>query len=177
MMTTVEIPATDEIALTDVRAGDKAAFVQHLADRGIYERTLRIPHPYTEADAEFFLGLVAEATGRHGEPVHFAIRHRDARLVGGLGFEDLQVGHRAEIGYWLAEPFRGRGIVTAAVQAACLHAFARWNLVRITAHVFSFNQSSARVLEKSGFAFEGLLRKHYLKDGQFHDCRLFARVR
>jgi RimJ/RimL family protein N-acetyltransferase len=89
---------------------------------------------------------------------------------------DFEVGksHRAEVGYWLAKPFWGRGIVTAVVQRVCRHAFVEFGLVKIIAHVVTHNSASARVLEKCGFVQEGLLRKHFLKDGQFIDVKLFA---
>ena len=48
---------------------------------------------------------------------------------------------------------------------------------KVTAHVFSHNLASARVLEKCGFQQEGFLRKHFLKDKQFIDARLFALLR
>jgi RimJ/RimL family protein N-acetyltransferase len=43
--------------------------------------------------------------------------------------------------------------------------------------VFDFNLASARVLEKNGFQFEGLLRKHLLKGTEFINCKLYALVR
>lgn len=172
----MHIPVTDQISLTDFRPSDKAACVERIGDRDIYDRTLRIPHPFTEAHFNQWLGIVAAATEQHGEPVHFAIREGDS-LIGSIGFDGLTKGHKAEIGYWLAKPWWGRGIMTAVVGAACEYAFARWQLVRITAHVFESNIASARVLEKNGFEFEGLLRKHHLKDGKFLDSRLFALVR
>jgi RimJ/RimL family protein N-acetyltransferase len=49
--------------------------------------------------------------------------------------------------------------------------------VKITAHVFVHNHASARVLEKCGFEQEGLLRKHYLKDGKYLDARLYSLLR
>jgi len=171
------VPLADEISLTEFRTTDKPALLRHLAERQIYERTLRIPFPYTEADADAWLGIVAAATEQHGEPIHFAIRNSDQLLIGSVGFEGVTRGHRAEIGYWLARPFWGRGIMSAVVGRACEHAVARWNLVRITAHVFSSNEASARVLVKNGFEFEGFLRKHYQKDGLFLDSRLFALLR
>jgi [ribosomal protein S5]-alanine N-acetyltransferase len=97
-------------------------------------------------------------------------------LICGCGFDGLQVGksHRGEIGYWLAKPFWGRGVMTAVVQGLCQHASEEFGLVKITAHVFSHNPASARVLEKCGFQQEDFLRNHYLKDGKFIDARLFA---
>jgi RimJ/RimL family protein N-acetyltransferase len=91
----------------------------------------------------------------------------------------LQVGksHRAEIGYWLAKPYWGRGIMTAVVQRACEFAFVEFGLVKIVAHVLSENAASAKVLEKCGFVQEGYLRKHFLKDGKYLDVRLFGLVK
>lgn len=172
----MHIPATNQISLTEFRPSDKTTCIERIADRDIYNRTLRIPHPYTEAHFDQWLGIVAEATKQHGEPVHFAIREGDS-LIGSIGFDGLTKGHKAEIGYWLAKPWWGRGIMTAVVGKACEYALAEWKLVRITAHVFESNVASARVLVKNGFECEGLLRKHHLKDGKFLDSRLFALVR
>src|SRR5262249_41514483 len=123
-----------------------------------------------------WLALVAKITQQQGRPVQWAIRSTDDALIGGCGFDGFQVGqsHRAEVGYWLAKPFWGRGIMTAVVEPWCRTAFAEFGLVKITAHVFAGNPASARVLEKCGFQQEGLLRKHFLKDDTFIDARLFA---
>jgi RimJ/RimL family protein N-acetyltransferase len=59
----------------------------------------------------------------------------------------------------------------------CQHAFDEFGPVKITAHVFAHNRASARVLEKCGFQEEGFLRKHFVKDGEFLDARLFAMLR
>lgn len=172
----MHVPVNAQVSLTEFRPSDKTACVERIGDREIYDHTLRIPHPYTEAHFDQWLGIMAEATNRYGEPVHFVIRESDS-LIGGIGFDGLIKGHKTEIGYWLAKPWWSRGIMSAVVGKACEYAFSHWNLVRITAHVFESNLASARVLEKNGFEFEGLLRKHHLKDGQFLDSRLFALVR
>jgi [ribosomal protein S5]-alanine N-acetyltransferase len=135
---------------------------------------LRIPFPYSSVDAERFIAIAAAATAEYGHPVHFAIRAADGQLIGGLGFDQLVEGHRAEIGYWLARPYWGKGIMTDVVRTACALAESQWNLVRITAQVFEFNKASARVLEKCGFECEGLQRRHHRKDVKFLDAKLFA---
>ena len=172
----MKIVVNDQVHLSEFRSSDKPALVQHLNDRDIYDRTLRIPSPYTDASADDWLALVAKITEQQGRPVQFAVRSADDALIGGCGFDGFQVGksHRAEVGYWLAKPCWGQGIMTAVVQRACRHAFEELGLVKITAHVFSHNPASARVLGKCGFQQEGFLRKHFLKDGQFLDARLFA---
>ena len=78
-----------------------------------------------------------------------------------VGFNGIEVGesHKAEIGYWLAKAFWGRGIMTAVVQRVCQHAFQEFGLVKIIAHVVTHNPASARVLEKCGFAQESVRRQ------------------
>ena len=173
------IVVNDQVHLSEFRSSDKAALVENLNDRDIYDRTLRIPFPYTDAHADAFLALVAKTTEQQGQPVHWTIRSADDALIGVCGFDGFQVGksHRAEVGYWLAKPFWGRGMMTAVVQRVCQYAFEEFGLVKINAHVVTHNPASARVLEKCGFVQEGLLRKHFLKDGQFIDVKLFALLR
>jgi [ribosomal protein S5]-alanine N-acetyltransferase len=175
----MKIVVNDQVHLSEFRSSDKPALIQHLNDRDIYERTLRIPFPYTEYNADEWLAVYAKATEQQGQPAHFAIRTGDDALIGGCGLNDFEIGksHRAEVGYWLAKPLWGRGIMTAVVQQVCQHAFEEFGLVRIIAHVSTMNPASARVLEKCGFIQEGLLRKHFLKDGQFIDVALFALLR
>jgi ribosomal-protein-alanine N-acetyltransferase len=172
----MSIIVNEQIHLTEFRPTDKAALILHLNDRNIYERTLRIPFPYAEADADAWMALAAKANAEHRRPTHWAIRTADRALIGGGGFDGLHASqpHRAEIGYWLATPYWGRGIMTAVVRRLCEYAFAEHGLAKITAHVFTHNPASARVLEKCGFEQEGLLRRHFLKDGRLVDARLFA---
>jgi RimJ/RimL family protein N-acetyltransferase len=120
----MKIVVNDQVCLSEFRSSDKPALVQHLNDADIYDRTLRIPFPYTDAAADDWLALVATITDQQGRPVQWAIRTADDALIGGCGFDDFRAGksHRAEVGYWLAKPFWGRGIMTAVVQRLCRHA-------------------------------------------------------
>jgi len=99
-------------------------------------------------------------------------------LIGCCGLEDFVPGrsHQAEIGYWLAKPYWGRGIATDVVRKVCAHARTEFGLAKIIAHVFAFNTASARVLEKCGFEQEGYLKQHRLKDGRLLDSRLYGLI-
>ena len=178
-MTQSNIEFREGFRLSGVRPDDGAALVEHFAAREIYDRTLNIPYPYTEADAEQWLARRAESTRSQGREVSFAIRRADGQLIGAVGADSLQVGasHRAEIGYWLARPYWGRGIMTDAVGAYVRYAFGELGLLRLTAHVFAFNVGSARVLEKNGFLREGRLRKHFRKGDVLHDAFCFGLLR
>ena len=172
----MKITVTDQIQLSELLPSDEAACVQHFKEKEIYDLTLRIPYPYTGADFQRWLEIVQQATKQQGQPTHWAIRNEQGLLIGGCGFNGLQIGesHQAEIGYWLAKPYWGQGIMTAVVRRLCEIAFAEFGLVKITAHVFAENAASAKVLAKCGFQQEGYLRKHHLKEGKFLDARLFA---
>jgi RimJ/RimL family protein N-acetyltransferase len=134
----------------------------------------RFPFPYTRADAA---GFVQAATNQRPEG-DFAIASR-SEVIGGVGFHRQVDVYRlsAEVGYWLGEPFWGRGIATLAVSALTEWVFATTPLVRLYAHVFEWNPASARVLEKAGYTFEGRMRHSVVKDGRIIDQLVYAIVR
>jgi RimJ/RimL family protein N-acetyltransferase len=165
-----------DVYLSPVRENDKAAVTEYLSDRDIHLNTLTIPYPYTEADAEIWIRKRLEHTQRVGHVVSFVIRNADDKVIGGVGADNLDPNsdYKAEIGYWLAKPYWGTGIMTEALGAFIDYAFAKFDLVKLVAHVFELNTGSARVLEKNGFKLEGHLRKHYLKNGEMVDARVYG---
>lgn len=174
-----KIIVNDQLSLGWFQNFDKEAILRYLNDLELYRNTLRIPHPYTEKDADEWLVFVREAREKWGQEVNWAIRHREAGLVGGIGrfMSTGEAGHADEIGYWLAAPFRGRGWMTEVVQGYVDWLFAHTPLVRVTANVFPHNPASARVLEKAGFAREGFARKLHVKNGQYMDAIQLARIK
>ena len=132
---------------------------------------MRFPHPYTLRDAKAFIH--SSATVR--PHVSFAIVVH-AEAVGGIGLSPGSDIERfsAEIGYWLAEPFWGRGIAVEALELVTAYAFDECNLLRLFALPFADNDRSTRVLEKAGFAREGLLRASAVKYGEPRDQALYA---
>ena len=110
---------------------------------------------------------------------YFAIEV-EGHAAGGIGYTPHVDVERisAELGYWLGARFWRRGIVTAAVRAVTVHAFAvDPSLRRLYAVPFATNPASARVLEKAGYRLEGTLRQSALKDGRILDQWLYAIVR
>ncbi|MFT5326463.1 MAG: ribosomal-protein-alanine N-acetyltransferase [Planctomycetaceae bacterium] len=170
------IPVNDELWMSPLVAEDREACVELLNNREIERRMLSVPHPYGESEFDSFLAIAAAAREEHGCDVHFAIRHQGEGMIGGCGFEGIKPGHRVEIGYWLGQPYWGRGFMTPVVAAACKFVIDTWGVKRIEAYVFDGNNRSARVLEKNGFCFEGLLRKLDRKGDVFIDTRVFAKI-
>ena len=157
------------------RASDAAAIAAQANDRAVSSMLRdRFPYPYSVKDARTFL---ADALARTPE-TDFAIE-ANGEVAGGIGFligTDIE-RISAEVGYWLGVAFWGRGIVTAALDAATRHAFGAYDLMRVFALPFADNRASCRVLEKAGFAREGVLRSAVVKDGRLHDIALYARLR
>jgi RimJ/RimL family protein N-acetyltransferase len=134
----------------------------------------RFPSPYTLDDARRFIALAAgPAPG-----LFLAIEVR-GEAAGGIGIRPLDDVYRgtAEIGYWLAEPLWGRGIVTNAVRALVPLAFERMDIVRIQAGIFSNNTASIRVLERCGFTKEAVHRNAITKNGVLMDEVLYVLLR
>lgn len=155
-----------------------AESIAELADNPEVARRMRnlFPSPYRVEDARWFIDHCAR-----GDSVetHLAIdvAGRAAGVVGLIPGEAGEVHARtAEIGYWIGEPFWGRGIATQVVSALCRLAFENSDLLRIFATVFEGNTASCRVLEKAGFTREGVMRAHVEKGGEILDAHLFAKI-
>jgi RimJ/RimL family protein N-acetyltransferase len=103
----------------------------------------------------------------------------DDAVVGGIGIDvGTDVFRRsAEIGYWLGEPFWGRGIATEVLRALTDYAWATFDIIRLEAGVFSWNPASARVLEKAGYTLEGCLRQGVVKQGRVGDRLIYGLLR
>lgn len=79
-----------------------------------------------------------------------------------------------ELGYWLTEQLWGKGLMTRVVKAFCEFVFDNYDIHRIDAEVFADNVASRRVLEKVGFALEGVCRQKVYKDNLFVDEATYA---
>ena len=134
----------------------------------------QFPYPYTRRDALDYLEYVRTMD----VPMSFAVEH-GGEAIGGIGFKlGIDIARMsAEMGYWLGEPFWGRGLTTRAVAASSDWAFEHYKVVRIFATVFVENLASIRVLEKSGFEREGVLRRSAIKNGVIRDQFMYAKVR
>ncbi len=131
------------------------------------------PHPYTKADAKEFIKYCIE-TGEEKE-LNRAI------VIDGLPIGSLSITigsdifcKNAELGYWLAEEYWGKGIMTKAIKAICKLTFEKYDISKIYALPFSYNKGSCKTLERNGFSSEGILKNAVYKNGQFIDCIIYG---
>ncbi len=131
------------------------------------------PHPYTRTDAQTF---IAKSLSREQE-TSFTVAD-DSEAIGSIGFVIQKDVHKnsAELGYWLAESYWNRGIMTAAVKVITKYAFDTFGLTRMYAEPYANNRASVRVLEKGAYVFEGRLVSSAIKNGQLLDQLIFARI-
>lgn len=161
--------------LRDFRPGDEPSLARYANDHRIW-RNLKdaFPHPYSLDHARAWVAQNKDEKPTH----HFAIAVED-QVVGSIGLEfkaDIW-RYSAEMGYWLAPDYWGKGIMTAAVSAVVEYTFATLEINRVWAGAFDWNPASVRVLEKAGFIFEARLTQSAYKDGAFVDELIYAVVR
>jgi [ribosomal protein S5]-alanine N-acetyltransferase len=129
------------------------------------------PHPYSIDDGKFFI----ELTSKNSPPDILAIEV-NGEAAGAIGLHQQKDIYRknAELGYWLAEPYWGKGIVTGAIKQMVDYGFKNWDITRIYARPFGDNIGSQRALEKAGFVLEARLEKTFFKHGAFHDELIYG---
>lgn len=131
----------------------------------------KFPIPYTLDDAEAFIDICEKEYPQQ----NFGISYND-ELVGVVGLilqDDVYTG-TAEIGFWLGEPYWGKGITTAAIKLIIGYGFGILKLRRIYGNVFDFNKASAKILQKCGFKLEGISKKAVKKNNVYYDELRFA---
>lgn len=132
-----------------------------------------MPYPYTEQDGLDFISAMLSADAN--ETFAFAIT-TEGKVIGSIGvFRQGNIHRRtAELGYYIAEAYWGKGLMTKAVRQICRYVFDNSDILRIYAEPFAFNAASCRVLEKAGFQYEGTLRSNAVKNGNVIDMKMYS---
>jgi RimJ/RimL family protein N-acetyltransferase len=165
---------TPRLVLRSLQREDAPAIARLAGAREVASTTLRIPHPYAEADALQFL-TNAGKDFQEGRSVVFAITIAPNQdLCGTIGLHIAPEHRHAELGYWIGVPFWGKGYTTEAAGAVLSFGFETLGLHRIYAHYFGGNVASQRVLQKIGMRREGRFRQHIRKWNEFIDIENYA---
>ena len=135
-----------------------------------------LPYPYTEQDGKEFISAMLAAD--ENDTFAFAITV-NGKVIGSIGaFRQTNIHNKtAELGYYIAEEYWGKGIMTEAVKQLCDYVFSHTDIIRIYAEPFAYNIGSCRVLEKAGFQYEGTLRSNALKNGNVLDMKMYSKLK
>ncbi len=176
IMTSTRYEINDEFYLTNIlTTEDIPAMIKYLNNPKLIDSMLTIPSPFTVSDAETLLESIKSISPKSKRL--FTVRLcLTGELVGVCSLSrSSSLSHISEISYWLGEPFWQRGLMPQIVRKVIETMSSEWdNLIRIEAYVFPWNKSSIRVLEKTNFLLEGVLRKHNFKNGQYNDGYLYS---
>lgn len=109
---------------------------------------------------------------------YFIFDHAGEALVGALTLSNVRrgVAQTGTLGYWIGEPYARRGYMTSAVRLMLGFAFRQLGLHRVEAACLPHNLASVGLLQKCGFAQEGLARGYLRIAGEWRDHLLFARL-
>lgn len=156
------------------KLSDAADLASALSNKKIQDN-LRdgLPYPYTKQDGIDFISSMLSAN--ENETFAFAIT-ADNEVIGSIGVFRQGNIHRqtAELGYYIAEKYWGKGIMAEAVKQICEYVFDKSDILRIYAEPFAYNTASCRVLEKAGFQYEGTLRNNAVKNGKVIDMKMYS---
>jgi len=158
--------------LRPFRDSDLASLVKYANNYNIARfLTNQFPHPYTDEDGRKFISSVSD-----NDPANVFAIEVNSEAAGAIGiFPQTDVHEKnAEIGYWLAEPFWGNGIITRAIEQTVEYGFKTFDITRIFARPFSTNLASHRVLEKAGFVCEARLKNALYKNGSYMDELIYS---
>lgn len=133
--------------------------------------TNKFPFPYGQKDGEGFIQFALSH-----QPLQIKAIVVNNEVVGSIGVHQLAdiYSKSAEIGYWIAEPFWGKGIVPLAVKEMLKYGFETFDIDRIFARTTHTNLASQQVLKKAGFILEAELKSTIFKYGEYFDERIFG---
>lgn len=136
----------------------------------------RLPNPYTNTSAEWWLNMVKENDEKNGVFRQIIV---DGKIVGTISVELKEDVYRkdSEIGYFLMQEAYSKGIMTEAVRQICDIAFDKLDIIRITGMVYEPNTASRKVLEKNDFLLEGVMKKAVIKNNNIYDLCIYGKVK
>ncbi len=156
---------------------DYAGMWEYANNKQIADNVRNIfPYPYTLDDARSYINSCAENDESRQLCRAIVIEGKAAGSIGIFLRDDIHC-KSAELGYWLGEPFGGKGIISRAIKEICGTAFEQYDIVRIFAEPFAHNAGSRRALEKAGFELEGIMKNSIFKNGIIFDSCMYALVK
>ncbi len=162
------------VLLRPLKKTDQKALAKYANNKNL-QRYMRdaMPYPYTQKQAEEFINNTLASS-----PITtFAIVHQNKFVgVGGLNLQTDIYRKSCEVGYWIGEPFWGRGFATQALKLLTHFAFTKLQMARVYTGVFEPNLASIKVLQKCGYKQEGIFVNALCKDGKLYNEIRFART-
>jgi len=159
---------TPRLTLGQIEVSDIPTITAYASNPNVSKMLRTMPYPYAEKDAIFWLNK-ARTEFKKETAYIFRIGLRDrGEFVGGVGLHLKKAHQKAVIGYWIGEPFWGKGYVTEALGAVLKFGFETLNLNKIQAVYKADNTQSGKVMIKNNMVKEGEMVDDMYQNGQFY---------
>ncbi|MCZ2260910.1 GNAT family N-acetyltransferase [Sporosarcina sp. G11-34] len=168
---------TKRLLLRPLISDDSEKIEELAGDYDVAKSTLNIPHPYPKGSAIQFIESILTAE-KNNEVVMFAITEKESQQLIGLINLNLAAPYkRGELAYWIGKQYWGRGYGTEATKELLNYGFIHLNLNKIFAASFTSNPGSWRIMEKVGLKYEGTLKQHVVRFGEYCDLAYYGLLR
>jgi [ribosomal protein S5]-alanine N-acetyltransferase len=160
---------TERLRLRPLRFDDAPIIEELAGDYEVAKTTLTIPHPYPKGSAKDFIKSVLDAE-KTGKIIIYALVERETdQFLGIINVSIQPQFKRGELAYWVGKRFWGKGFGTEAAKALVHFCFDKLELNKVFAASFIDNPGSWRIMEKIGLSYEGTLKQHVARDGEYKD--------
>jgi ribosomal-protein-alanine N-acetyltransferase len=168
---------TERLLLRKMRMADAQDLFEYASDPDVARYTTWPLHSSLD-DSKAYLRRVLDLYAAH-EVAEWGLEHKaGGKFIGTCGYVDWSPYHaRAEVGYAMSRNYWGQGLMTEAVRAVFRFGFQRMMLNRVEARCMIENVASARVMEKCGMRYEGILREHMYAKGRYDDLKIYSILR
>jgi RimJ/RimL family protein N-acetyltransferase len=176
-MRKLPILKTPRLILRPFKMDDGPVVASLANDKDIATNTENLPFPYEEYMALDWI-RAHERMYQENHMLTLAVTHaKKSQVMGAIGLEIEATNNHAELGYWLGKPYWGHGYATEAAKRLIHYGFMDLKYHRIYSIHLSQNPDSGKVLQKIGMTYEGTMRQHIQKWGEFLDVKVYGILR
>ncbi len=160
---------TERLRLGKIRTKDLPLITEYANNKKISDNTLSFPFPYAEENAVFWMEMEIQGFQKKENFIFAIYEKKSDQFIGGIGLHIDKNNNKAELGYWIAEPFWNKGFASEAGNEILNYGFNILGLNKIFGTHFLYNPASKRVLRKIGMYKEAEMKQHYFKNGKYED--------
>jgi RimJ/RimL family protein N-acetyltransferase len=168
---------TERLILRPLEMSDAPIMQQLASQPEIAAGTLTMLHPYPEGAAEAFIQAQIDSRELNFDYTYAMVRKADQQFMGIFHMDVDERHQHAGFGYWIGIPYWNQGYTSEAARRMVDYCFADLGLHRVYASYYTHNHGSRRVMEKCGMTYEGTLRQHYERFGNFYDVGCYGILR
>lgn len=165
---------TKRLRLGIIRSSDIPNIVENANNKNIADNTLNLPHPYSTENAMVWKDMQQQGFQSKQNSIFAIFLKETDKFIGGIGLHVDSIHNKAEMGYWIGEPYWNKGFATEAGKEILKYGFNVLQLNKIYATHFLSNKASEKVLINLEMKKEAELQHHYCKNGKYIDVRQYC---